>query len=134
MGSCFLGPRLFLGHWGRAADLKNRSALHLLNSKDLRVEFLESAAKNLALPLRVNYAKDLALSIFKAMRDSSPPLLLRMTARSSFSAACLARRFKAFLTIPVSSRRGEKSGLTSRLLVRPFLGQAKSLPKLRICW
>ena len=30
-----------------------------------------SAAKNLALPLRVNYAKDLALSIFKAMRDSS---------------------------------------------------------------
>ena len=35
-----------------------------------------SAAKNLALPLRVNYAKDLALSIFKAMRDSSSPLLL----------------------------------------------------------
>jgi hypothetical protein len=30
-----------------------------------------SAAKNLALPLRVNYAKDLALSIFKARRDSS---------------------------------------------------------------
>ena len=30
-----------------------------------------SAAKNLALPLRVNYAKDLALSIFKAMQDSS---------------------------------------------------------------
>ena len=30
-----------------------------------------SAAKNLALPLRVNYAKDLALSVFKAMRDSS---------------------------------------------------------------
>ncbi|MGA2985924.1 MAG: hypothetical protein ABSG32_19120, partial [Terriglobia bacterium] len=32
-----------------------------------------SAAKNLALPLRVDYAKDLALSIFKAMRDSSSP-------------------------------------------------------------
>ena len=30
-----------------------------------------SAVKNLALPLRVNYAKDLALSVFKAMRDSS---------------------------------------------------------------
>jgi hypothetical protein len=30
-----------------------------------------SAAKNLAPPLRVDYAKDLALSIFKAMRDSS---------------------------------------------------------------
>jgi hypothetical protein len=34
-----------------------------------------SAAKNLALPLRVNYAKDLALSIFKAMRDSSFAML-----------------------------------------------------------
>ncbi|MGA2985337.1 MAG: hypothetical protein ABSG32_16110, partial [Terriglobia bacterium] len=38
---CFLGPRLFLVHRGRAADLKNRSALRLLNSKDLRVEFLQ---------------------------------------------------------------------------------------------
>ena len=28
--TCFLGPRLFLVHRGRAADLKNRSALHLL--------------------------------------------------------------------------------------------------------
>jgi len=35
-----------------------------------------SAVKNLALPLRVNYAKDLALSIFRAMRDSSSPLVL----------------------------------------------------------
>jgi len=33
-----------------------------------------SVAKNLALPLRVNCAKDLALSIFKAMRDSSSPV------------------------------------------------------------
>jgi hypothetical protein len=32
-----------------------------------------SAAKNPALPLRVNCAKDLALSVFKAMRDSSSP-------------------------------------------------------------
>jgi len=32
-----------------------------------------SAARNLALPLRVYYAKDLALSVFKAMRDSSSP-------------------------------------------------------------
>ena len=32
-----------------------------------------SAAKNLALPLRVNFEKDLALSIFMAMRDSSSP-------------------------------------------------------------
>jgi len=32
-----------------------------------------SAAKNLALALRVNYAKDLALVIFNAMRDSSSP-------------------------------------------------------------
>jgi hypothetical protein len=31
------------------------------------------AAKNLALPLRVNYTKDLALSIFNAMQDSSSP-------------------------------------------------------------
>jgi len=46
-----------------------------------------SAAKNLALPLRVNCAKDLALSIFKAMRDSSSLLLLRMTVPTSFSAA-----------------------------------------------
>jgi hypothetical protein len=30
-----------------------------------------SPAKNLALPLRANYAKDLALFIFKAMRVSS---------------------------------------------------------------
>ena len=30
-----------------------------------------SAAKNLALPLRANCAKNRALSIFKAMRDSS---------------------------------------------------------------
>jgi hypothetical protein len=36
-----------------------------------------SAAKNLPLPLRVNSAKDFALSIFRAMRDSSSPLLLR---------------------------------------------------------
>jgi hypothetical protein len=35
-------------------------------------------------------AKDLTLFIFKAMRDSSSPLLLRMTALSGFSAACLA--------------------------------------------
>ena len=34
-----------------------------------------SAAKNLALPLRVNYPKDLALFIFNAMRDSSFALL-----------------------------------------------------------
>jgi hypothetical protein len=31
--TCCLGPRPFLVHRGRAADLKNRSALHLLNSK-----------------------------------------------------------------------------------------------------
>jgi len=30
-----------------------------------------SEAEDLALPLRVNYAKDLALRIFKARRDSS---------------------------------------------------------------
>jgi hypothetical protein len=53
-----------------------------------------SAAKNLALPLRVNYAKDLALSIFKARRDSSSPLLLRMTALSSFSASSKAPSFR----------------------------------------
>jgi hypothetical protein len=35
-------------------------------------------------------AKDPALSIFEAMRDSSSPLLLRMTAHSSFSASSLA--------------------------------------------
>jgi hypothetical protein len=38
-----------------------------------------SAAKDLALPLRVNSAKDLALSLFQDMRDSSSLLLLRMT-------------------------------------------------------
>jgi hypothetical protein len=48
-----------------------------------------SVAKNLALPLRVDCAKDLALSIFKAMRDSSSPLLLRMAALLGFSAAYL---------------------------------------------
>ena len=34
-----------------------------------------SASKNLALPLRVNYPKDLALFIFNAMRDSSFAML-----------------------------------------------------------
>jgi len=63
-----------------------------------------SAAKNLALPLRVNCAKDLALSIFKAMQDSSSPLLLRMTALLGFSAACKA-------VPPAASSRGEKSGV-----------------------
>jgi hypothetical protein len=41
-----------------------------------------SAAKDLALPLRINYAKDLALSIFMAMRDSSFAML-RTACRSS---------------------------------------------------
>jgi hypothetical protein len=39
-------------------------------------------------------AKDLALSIFKAMRDSSSPLLLRMTVPTSFSAVWKVRRRK----------------------------------------
>jgi hypothetical protein len=39
-------------------------------------------------------AKDLALSIFKAMRDSSSPLLFRMKVLSSFSAACKAPSFR----------------------------------------
>jgi hypothetical protein len=47
----------------------------VLNLKDLRVEFLQSAAKNLAPPLRVNYAKDLALGISIPMRDSSFAML-----------------------------------------------------------
>jgi len=50
----------------------------------------------------LSVAKDLALSILKAMRDSSSPLLLRMTALSSFSAACKAPPFQT---------RGEKSRL-----------------------
>ena len=40
-----LGPRLFLVRRGRAADLKDSSALRLLNSKDLRVEFLQSSRR-----------------------------------------------------------------------------------------
>jgi hypothetical protein len=32
--TCSLGPRLFLTHRGRGADLKSRAALHLLNSFD----------------------------------------------------------------------------------------------------
>jgi hypothetical protein len=51
---------------------------------------LQAAEKRLNAVI-LSAAKDLALFIFKAMRDSSSPLLLRMTALSSFSAACLAR-------------------------------------------
>jgi hypothetical protein len=47
-------------------------------------------------------AKDLALSIFKAMRDSSSPLLLRMTVAASFSAACLAPPLQGVLIISKS--------------------------------
>ena len=67
-----LGPRLFLVRRGRAADLKDSSALRLLNSKDLRVEFLQSAAKNLDL------------SGFMAKRDSSSPLLQKDSALEFF--------------------------------------------------
>src|SRR5208283_3535065 len=48
-----------------------------------------SAAKNLALPLRVNYAKDHALCIFKAMRDSSSPAAPQNDTGGGFSAACI---------------------------------------------
>jgi hypothetical protein len=44
------------------------------------------AAEKLETAVILSAAKDLALSIFNARRDSSSPLLLRMTALSSFSA------------------------------------------------
>jgi len=50
----------------------------------------EQAAEKPYNAVILSAAKDLALSIFKAMRDSSSPLLLRMTPLSGFSAACLA--------------------------------------------
>ena len=64
-----------------------------------------SAAKNLALPLRVDYAKDLALSIFKAMRDSSSPAAPQNDSATGF--------FRSLFSpaLPASSKRGEKSGL-----------------------
>jgi hypothetical protein len=71
----------------------SRGAVKLSNTIILSpLAVILSTAKNLALPLRANYAKDLALFFFNAMRDSSSPLLLRMTALWSFSAACLARQ------------------------------------------
>jgi hypothetical protein len=65
------------------AVILSPSPVILSEAKDLALLLRINFAKNLALRLRVNCAKDLALSIFKAMRDSSSPLLLRMTALSS---------------------------------------------------
>jgi hypothetical protein len=62
----------------------------------------EQAAEKPTNAVVLSEAKDLALSIFKGMRDSSSPLLLRMTVLSSFSAACEAPPFQT---------RGEKGGL-----------------------
>jgi len=58
-------PRVWKGGTEQAAE--KRSDAVILSPFAL----IQSAAKNLALPLRVNYAKDRALSVFKAMRDSS---------------------------------------------------------------
>jgi len=66
MGACFSTPN---------ADLDSQ-------------KWLDQAAEKRSNAVILSIAKDLALSIFNAMRDSSSPLLLRMTALSSFSAAC----------------------------------------------
>ena len=65
---------MFIGGWKRGASQAAEKPYHAVILSPFAV--ILSAAKNLALPLRVNYAKDLALTIFKAMRDSSLPLLL----------------------------------------------------------
>src|SRR5271157_1101536 len=44
--TCSVGPRLFLDHRDRAADLPNRSAPHFLSAK---------AAKMAALPRKINF-------------------------------------------------------------------------------
>jgi hypothetical protein len=67
-----------------------------------------SAAKNLALPLRVNYAKDLALSIFKAMRDSSS-----LAAPQNDS----ADKFSRSLFSPALSDPGGRNPAYSRITV-----------------
>jgi hypothetical protein len=55
-----------------------------------------SGAKDLRVSLRVNSARNLALSVFNAVRDSSSSAnenggLLGMTGQTGFSAACLAQ-------------------------------------------
>ena len=60
--------REFWVDWLRTFPLRARQAAE----KRLNAVIL-SAAKNLAPPLSVNYAKDLGPSILKAMRDSSSP-------------------------------------------------------------
>jgi hypothetical protein len=80
--ACFRGPRLSLGHRGRAADLKNRSALHVLNLKDLRVEFLQRSSGD--------EESRIALKMLRA-RSFAP---LRMTALQGFSAACKVSPFR----------------------------------------
>ena len=56
-----------------------------------------SAAKNLALPLRVDYAKDLALCIFTALRDSS--FVMLRTANGSSE-----RQFRRVIPQPIEPR------------------------------
>ena len=103
--TCFLGTRLFLVHRGRAADLKDRSALRLLNTKDLRVEFLQrsrggpepcegrishclentqSAILRVVYPERQSEILRCALNESERAQDDS---------RGAFSAACEAPPF-----------------------------------------
>jgi len=84
---------MFIGGWKRGASQAAEKPYHAVILSPFAV--ILSAAKNLALPLRVDYAKDLARSIFKARRDSSPPLLLGMTALSSRCSAGLFFRSAA---------------------------------------
>jgi hypothetical protein len=72
----------------------------------------EQAAEKLYNAVILSAAKDLALSIFKAMRNSSSPPLLRMTALSSFSAA---RSAPPKSRLPPFQSRGEKSGLVQHV-------------------
>jgi hypothetical protein len=51
-----------------------------------------NAVKHLALPLRVNYAEDPALCIFKAMQDSSSPTAPQNDSARGFFAARRTRR------------------------------------------
>jgi hypothetical protein len=86
----FLGPRLFLVHRGRAADLKNRSALRLLKSA---VILRSSGDEESRIALKILRARSFAkftlsgrARFFAALRMTANGF--RMTAWEGFSAAC----------------------------------------------
>jgi len=107
--TCFLGPRLSLVHRGRAADLKNRSALRLLNSKDLRVEVSgehseesRSAAQGKLREGSRSECFQGSAGFFLGRRGD----LLRMTVPTVSSAACLGPPKSGLIVSRIARGRG----------------------------